>query len=212
MTVHIGAKPGDIAETVLMPGDPYRARWAAETFLSDARLVNETRGMLGFTGTYKGNLVTIQGSGMGMPSLSIYANELMMRFLQRSDPHPVLFDRYRDLLGFLAAGESPQGPLRLFEKQLLESAGFGLQLAFEHGSERPIDPDGWYQYVPESGPVRREPGKHDDALVSGEALLALQSGALDAGHQRELKRMMRRLIAHYLGDRPLKSQSLYYES
>ena len=64
----------------------------------------------------------------------IYANELMMRFLQRSDPHPVLFDRYRDLLGFLAAGESPQGPLRLFEKQLLESAGFGLQLAFEHGS------------------------------------------------------------------------------
>lgn len=142
----------------------------------------------------------------------IYANELMMRFLQRSDPHPVLFDRYRDLLSFLATGESPQGPLRLFEKQLLESAGFGLQLAFEHGSERPIDPGGWYQYVPESGPVRREPGKNDDALVSGKALLALQSGEIDAGHQRELKRMMRRLIAHYLGDRPLKSQSLYYES
>jgi DNA repair protein RecO (recombination protein O) len=142
----------------------------------------------------------------------IYANELMMRFLQRSDPHPVLFDRYRELLGFLAAGESPQGPLRLFEKQLLESAGFGLQLAFEHGSERPIEAGGWYQYVPESGPVRREPGKGDDALVSGAALLALQSGEVDAGHQRELKRMMRRLIAHYLGDRPLKSQSLYYES
>lgn len=142
----------------------------------------------------------------------IYANELMMRFLQRSDPHPVLFDRYRDLLGFLAVGESPQGPLRLFEKQLLESAGFGLQLAFEHGSERPIDPGHWYQYVPESGPVRREPGKDDDVLVSGKALLALQSGAIDVEHQRELKRMMRRLIAHYLGDRPLKSQSLYYES
>ena len=142
----------------------------------------------------------------------IYANELMLRFLQRSDPHPVLFDRYRDLLGFLAAGESPQGPLRLFEKQLLESAGFGLQLAFEHGSERPIEAGGWYQYVPESGPVRREPGKDDDALVSGKALLALQSGEIDAGHQRELKRMMRRLIAHYLGDRPLKSASLYYES
>ena len=77
MTVHIGAKPGDIAETVLMPGDPYRARWAAETFLDDATLVNEVRGMLGFTGTWKGNRVTIQGSGMGMPSLSIYANELI---------------------------------------------------------------------------------------------------------------------------------------
>ncbi len=77
MTIHIGAAPGDIAETVLLPGDPYRAKWAAETFLKDARLVNETRGMLGFTGTWKGQRVTIQGSGMGMPSLSIYVNELI---------------------------------------------------------------------------------------------------------------------------------------
>ncbi len=80
MTVHIGAKPGDIAETVLLPGDPYRAKWAAETFLKDARLINEVRGMLGFTGTYKGQRVTIQGSGMGMPSLSIYVNELIRDF------------------------------------------------------------------------------------------------------------------------------------
>jgi len=77
MTVHIGAKPGEIAETVLMPGDPYRAKWAAETFLKDATCVNQVRGMLGFTGTWKGHRVTIQGSGMGMPSLSIYANELI---------------------------------------------------------------------------------------------------------------------------------------
>ena len=77
MTVHIGAKPGEIAETVLMPGDPYRAKWAAETFLEDAVCVNQVRGMLGFTGTWKGHRVTIQGSGMGMPSLSIYANELI---------------------------------------------------------------------------------------------------------------------------------------
>tara|TARA_R110002073_G_scaffold1471_34_gene10369 strand:+ start:1687 stop:2391 length:705 start_codon:yes stop_codon:yes gene_type:complete len=80
MTIHIGAQPGDIAETVLMPGDPYRARWAAENFLQSPRLVNETRGMLGFTGTWKGNPVTIHGSGMGMASLSIYANELIRDF------------------------------------------------------------------------------------------------------------------------------------
>jgi purine-nucleoside phosphorylase len=80
MTIHIGAKPGQIAETVLMPGDPYRARWAAETFLDSAELVNEVRGMLGFTGTWRGNRVTIQGSGMGMPSFSIYANELIRDF------------------------------------------------------------------------------------------------------------------------------------
>ena len=76
MTIHIGANPGDIAETVLLPGDPYRAKWAAENFLQDAKLVNEVRGMLAFTGTYNGNPVTIHGSGMGMPSLSIYVNEL----------------------------------------------------------------------------------------------------------------------------------------
>lgn len=77
MTIHIGANPGDIAETVLMPGDPYRARWAAETFLEDAVCINEVRGMLGYTGTWKGQRVTFQGSGMGMASLSIYANELI---------------------------------------------------------------------------------------------------------------------------------------
>ncbi|MGC1430490.1 MAG: purine-nucleoside phosphorylase [Albidovulum sp.] len=80
MTTHIGAKPGEIADTVLMPGDPYRAKWAAETFLKDAVCVNQVRGMLGFTGTWKGNRVTIHGSGMGMPSLSIYANELIRDF------------------------------------------------------------------------------------------------------------------------------------
>jgi purine-nucleoside phosphorylase len=80
VTIHIGAKNGEIAETVLMPGDPYRAKWAAETFLQDARLVNNVRGMLGFTGSWNGNPVTIQGSGMGMPSLSIYANELIRDF------------------------------------------------------------------------------------------------------------------------------------
>lgn len=77
MTIHIGAAPGEIAETVLMPGDPMRAKWAAETFLDNPRCVNQVRGMLGFTGTWKGHAVTIHGSGMGMPSLSIYANELI---------------------------------------------------------------------------------------------------------------------------------------
>jgi purine-nucleoside phosphorylase len=77
MTVHIGAAPGEIAETVLMPGDPLRAQWAAETFLESPVCVNRVRGMLGFTGTWNGHRVTIQGSGMGMPSLSIYANELI---------------------------------------------------------------------------------------------------------------------------------------
>ncbi|MCU0899903.1 MAG: purine-nucleoside phosphorylase [Cypionkella sp.] len=77
MTFHIGAQPGQIAPTCLLPGDPYRARWAAERFLTGAELVSETRGMLAYTGTWHGHPVTFHGTGMGMPSLSIYANELI---------------------------------------------------------------------------------------------------------------------------------------
>ena len=84
MSIHIGAQPGDIAETVLLPGDPYRAKWAAESFLDNPREVNKVRGMLGFTGTWRGNPVTIHGSGMGMPSLSIYVNELIRDFGART--------------------------------------------------------------------------------------------------------------------------------
>ena len=80
MTIHIGADKDDIADVVLMPGDPYRAKWAAETFLTDAKCVHEVRGMFGFTGMWNDNRVTIQGSGMGMPSMSIYANELIRDF------------------------------------------------------------------------------------------------------------------------------------
>ncbi len=80
MTIHIGAEPGQIADTVLLPGDPYRAKWVAETFLTEVTCINQVRGMLGFTGTWNGHRVTIQGSGMGMPSLSIYVNELISSY------------------------------------------------------------------------------------------------------------------------------------
>ncbi|MED5531420.1 MAG: purine-nucleoside phosphorylase, partial [Pseudomonadota bacterium] len=80
MTIHIGAKKNDIAKTVLMPGDPLRAKWAADKFLNNVQQVNAVRGMLGFTGNWKKNKVTFQGSGMGMPSLSIYVNELIQTY------------------------------------------------------------------------------------------------------------------------------------
>ncbi len=77
MSIHIGAREGEIAETVLLPGDPMRARFVAENFLEDAHCYTEVRGMLGFTGTYHGKRVSIQGTGMGQPSMSIYATELI---------------------------------------------------------------------------------------------------------------------------------------
>ena len=80
MSTHIGAEPGQIAPHVLMPGDPLRARWIAETFLEDATCYCEVRGMYGLTGTYRGTPVSVQGSGMGLPSLSIYTNELFQEY------------------------------------------------------------------------------------------------------------------------------------
>jgi purine-nucleoside phosphorylase len=76
VSTHIGASAGDIAPLVLLPGDPLRAKWIAETFLQDVRCYTEVRGMLGFTGTWRGEPVSVQGSGMGQPSLAIYATEL----------------------------------------------------------------------------------------------------------------------------------------
>lgn len=80
MSIHIGAAKGDVAETVLFPGDPMRAKFIAETFLENTACYNEVRGMYGYTGTYQGKKVSVQGSGMGIPSLSIYATELIREY------------------------------------------------------------------------------------------------------------------------------------
>lgn len=80
MTAHNNAKKGDIAETVLMPGDPLRAKFIAENYLENAVCYNEVRGMLGYTGTYKGKRISVQGSGMGMPSMGIYSYELFNEY------------------------------------------------------------------------------------------------------------------------------------
>ena len=80
MSTHIGASAGEIAPLVLMPGDPLRAKWIAETFLDDAKLYTEIRGMLGFTGTWQGHPVSVQGSGMGQPSAAIYVTELFKEY------------------------------------------------------------------------------------------------------------------------------------
>jgi purine-nucleoside phosphorylase len=77
MSTHIGAQPGEIAERVLLPGDPLRAKWIAENFLDGAKCYSTVRNMLGYTGTYRGTPVSVQGSGMGMPSASIYTHELI---------------------------------------------------------------------------------------------------------------------------------------
>lgn len=80
MSIHINAKKGDVAETILLPGDPLRAKWIAETYFENPECFNEVRGMLGYTGTYKGKKISAMGTGMGVPSISIYAHELITEF------------------------------------------------------------------------------------------------------------------------------------
>jgi purine-nucleoside phosphorylase len=80
VSTHIGAQPGDIAPLVLLPGDPLRARWIAQTYLADAVPYNEVRGMDGWTGTWRGRRVSVQGSGIGQPSMAIYVNELFAEY------------------------------------------------------------------------------------------------------------------------------------
>ena len=79
-TPHNSAQPGDFAKTVLMPGDPLRAKFIADTFLENAKLVNNVRGIQGYTGTYKGTPVSVMASGMGMPSMGIYSHELFSQY------------------------------------------------------------------------------------------------------------------------------------
>jgi len=80
MSIHIGAEKGDIADTVLLPGDPKRAQFIAENLLTDSVRYNEVRGMYGFTGKYNGRRISVQGTGMGIPSCSIYINELISEY------------------------------------------------------------------------------------------------------------------------------------
>ncbi|MBP1969537.1 purine-nucleoside phosphorylase [Virgibacillus natechei] len=80
MSVHIGAKQGEIADKILLPGDPLRATYIAETFLEDVTQYNQVRGMYGYTGTYKGERISVQGTGMGVPSIAIYVNELIQSY------------------------------------------------------------------------------------------------------------------------------------
>ncbi|GAA4821191.1 purine-nucleoside phosphorylase [Algivirga pacifica] len=148
MSVHIGAKKGDIAPTVLMPGDPLRAKFIAENFLSDVVQYNQVRGMYGFTGTYKGHKVSVQGSGMGMPSISIYAHELITEFEVRNvmrvgscgsmQPHIKL----RDIIIAMAASTDSGINSHVFKgMNYAPTANFELlQKAYENALKHNITP------------------------------------------------------------------------
>ncbi|MDV2859027.1 MULTISPECIES: purine-nucleoside phosphorylase [Oceanimonas] len=132
-TPHIKAERGDFADTVLMPGDPLRAKYIADTFLANVRQVNGVRNMLGFTGSYKGRSVSVMGHGMGIPSVSIYAKELITEFdvkkLIRVGSCGAVRDdiRLMDLvIGLGASTESKVNRTRFMDHDLAAIADFAL--------------------------------------------------------------------------------------
>ncbi|MCP3990205.1 MAG: purine-nucleoside phosphorylase [Actinomycetia bacterium] len=141
-TPHMSAQPADFAETVLMPGDPLRAKYIAETFLDDHRLVTSVRNMFGFTGTYKGKPISVQGSGMGVPSIQIYATELAQHYgvkrIIRVGSCGALQDHIelRDIVVGLGAGTDSMVNRARFEgRDFAAIADWGLVRAVVEASE-----------------------------------------------------------------------------
>jgi purine-nucleoside phosphorylase len=165
VSIHIGAEEGQIAPTVLLPGDPLRAKHIAETMLEDAFCYNEVRGMLGYTGRYGGKRVSVMGSGMGIPTLSIYVNELVTEYQVKTlirvgtcgalQPHLKVGDV---VLAMTASTDSHINRLRFGGMDYAPAASFDLLLkAHEAARERGIrvhvggmfSGDSFYNYDPE---------------------------------------------------------------
>lgn len=137
-----------------------------------------------------------------------YLNELLMRLLQRLDPHPELFIAYAQALHGLQS--EAQRPLRLFEKHLLESLGYGLLLDQEADSGAPVEADAEYVYALESGPLRSRGGATSGLKMSGQSLLSLAAEDLsDARSLSDSKRLMRAALGLYLGERGLKTREVF---
>ncbi len=141
-----------------------------------------------------------------------YLNELLVRLLRRHDPHPDIYTGYAATLATLASASpgSIEPLLRLFECRLLEACGYGMELRVEVEHGTPLEPDVRYRYDPERGPLAVGRDASGGLQVHGRALLALASGELgDARDLRELKPLMRGVLAPHLGSRPLASRALF---
>ena len=137
-----------------------------------------------------------------------YLNELLMRLLQRQDAHPELFDAYAQTLPGLQT--EPQRPLRLFEKHLLETLGYGLLLDHEAASGEPVDAEADYVYALETGPTRCTVATVGQLRLSGRSLLSLAAEDLsDAQSLADSKRLLRAALDLYLGGRALKTREVF---
>lgn len=140
----------------------------------------------------------------------LYLNELLMRMTARNDPHLELYDRYTETLRRLSQEATADHALRQFEIGMLHDLGYGLLLDCEAETGCPLQPDQLYRYRIEQGPIRDETTKQSGVVVHGSTLLALHGGdAMSEKCANEAKGLMRFILSHYLGDKPLKSRELF---
>jgi DNA repair protein RecO (recombination protein O) len=173
--------------------------------------------VMGFSG--RGDLPTLTAAEPAGPAPAIagealfcglYLNELLLRLLHRHDPHERLFESYSDALGRLGEVRNTEAVLRVFEKRLLEDIGFGLVLDQDVQEGAPLQPGLLYRYIPERGPVPAVVAEGEGVAIQGASLLALARERLDdAIALREVKHLMRALLARHLGTRPLSSRGLF---
>ncbi len=136
-----------------------------------------------------------------------YLNEILMRLLQRGDPHPEVFGHYQKVLLEMASGSALQPLLRVFERHLLEAIGYAMLLEREADSGEAVEAGCWYVYQPDRGPLRCTPD--NPGRISGGALLALAAGRVETEHLAELRMLLRNVIGHHLDGRPLRSPLLF---
>lgn len=163
-----------------------------------------------------GTLTDIEASGRnynlsGRELLAtFYINELLMRLLHRHEPCPELFDAYETALKHLSACDDEQSILRLFEKRLLETLGYGLVLDHDVMSGKPIEDDTLYYYRLDSGPTATPAPDQEYIKISGRALSALACGSIhEQNDLQEAKRLTRHVLKEHLGARPLASRDLF---
>lgn len=191
-------RPRSVLRGVLIAFQPLELCWFGQ---SELRTLAKAE--------WQGGQPLLRGHGL---LCGYYLNELLLKLLPRDDPHPALFESYRDALVALSVGEPQQPVLRRFEKALLRELGYGLTLDKSAESGEPIDPARRYIYIIERGAVPAEGAGSDGVAVSGNALLAMAADDWTAAETLvQGKSLMRRLIQHYLGGQALQSRRVFID-
>lgn len=187
-------RPRAAMRGMLQSFQPLVATWSGKSELKNLHGVE-----------WRGGLHVLHGQAL---ICGFYLNELMLRLLPREDAHEMLFEHYEEALRVLAQDAEQSIVLRRFEKRLLQELGYALPLTHEADSEVPLDPQQWYCFIVEHGPVRQG-GSETGVQLLGKTLLDMGADDYsDPQTQQQSKQLMRALVSHYLGEKPLHTRQL----